>query len=159
MVAIADLRRSADRSLSTTSIPATAATCAIPLPIWPEPITPTLLIMEAILSSVERSRTPRLFKPYYYITIHRPVRTASSRCHRGSLRELAERLGQFGNRLIEVGNQAIIGDLEDRGVLILVDRHDHLGILHAGEMLDRPGNTDRNIELGCDHLAGLADLP
>ena len=51
MVAIADFSRSAETSLSTTSKPASAATCAMPLPIWPEPITPTFLITTAILSS------------------------------------------------------------------------------------------------------------
>jgi len=35
----------------------------------------------------------------------------------------------------------------------------HLGILHAGDMLDRAEITDRNIESGATHLAGLADLP
>src|SRR5260370_41401715 len=51
IVAIPDFSRSSDTSLSTTSSPASAATCAIPLPIWPEPITPTFLIIAAILSS------------------------------------------------------------------------------------------------------------
>src|SRR5580698_9050238 len=51
MVAMADFRRSVDTSLSTTSNPASAATCAMPLPIWPEPITPTFLIITAILPS------------------------------------------------------------------------------------------------------------
>jgi len=37
--------------LRTTSNPARAATCAMPLPIWPEPITPTFLIIAAILPS------------------------------------------------------------------------------------------------------------
>src|SRR5205814_3617451 len=57
MVAIPDFRRSADMSLRTTSKPASAATCAMPLPIWPEPITPTLLII-AILPS-HRNDAPR----------------------------------------------------------------------------------------------------
>ena len=45
--------------------------------------------------------------------------------------------GKLRQRLIEVGDQAVVGDLEDRRLLVLVDRHDHLGVLHAGEMLDR----------------------
>ena len=32
------------------------------------------------------------------------------------------------------------------------------GILHAGEVLDRAGNADRDIDFGGDDLAGLADL-
>ena len=61
MVAIADFSRSAETSLSTTSKPASAATCAMPLPIWPEPITPTFLIITAILSSTGTARISRLF--------------------------------------------------------------------------------------------------
>jgi hypothetical protein len=42
---------------------------------------------------------------------------------------------------------------------VLVDGHDHLRILHAREMLDRPRDTYRNIKLRRDNLAGLPDLP
>src|SRR3974390_1110372 len=66
---------------------------------------------------------------------------------------------QFGQRRIEVRHQAIIGDLEDWRLLILVNRDDHLGILHAGEMLDRAGNADRDVKLGRENPAGLSDLP
>src|SRR3984885_3567953 len=102
----------------------------MPLPIWPEPITPTFFIMTAI-----SYRSDTLFS------------------------ELAERFGQLRNRLIQIRDQAVIGNLEDRRFLVLVDRHDDLGILHAGEMLDRAGNADRDIKFGRYHLAGLADLP
>ena len=61
MVAIADFSRSSETSLSTTSNPASAATWAMPLPIWPEPITPTFLIVTAILSSTGTARISRLF--------------------------------------------------------------------------------------------------
>src|SRR5450631_314462 len=53
------------------------------------------------------------------------------------LSELTERFGKFGNRLVEIRDQTVIGDLENRRIFVLVDRDDHLGILHAGEMLDR----------------------
>src|SRR5664279_4640365 len=157
MVAIPDFSRSADTSLSTTSSPASAATCAMPLPIWPEPITPTFLIIAAILSS--HLGTARVFRacPSLAKTPAR-IRPAVSLLAK-LLAKLAEFLGQLRNRLIEIRDQAVIGDLEDRRVLILVDRHDHLGILHAGEMLDRAGNADRDVELRRHHLAGLADLP
>ena len=59
----------------------------------------------------------------------------------------------------EVADEAVIGDLEDRRLLVLVDGDDDLGILHAGKMLDGAGNADRDIEIGRHHLAGLADLP
>ena len=70
-----------------------------------------------------------------------------------------QRFRQLGNRLIEVRDQSVIGDLENRRVLILVDGDDHLGILHAGEMLDRAGDADGDIEFRRHHLAGLPDLP
>src|SRR3984957_19870570 len=156
MVAIPDFSRSADKSLSTTSSPASAATCAMPLPIWPEPITPTFLITTAMVSS-HRGCAPSSRLPV-------PLQNAGRNPYRPagyplSLPELAERFGQFGNRLIQIRDQAVIGNLEDRRVLILVDRDDHLGILHAGEMLNRAGNADRDIKFWRHHLAGLADLP
>src|ERR1700730_2511189 len=131
MVAIADFRRSSDTSLSTTSNPASAATCAMPLPIWPEPITPTFLII-AILSSHRAARTAPAH-PLYNTGRSPLIRLFGS----SLLSELTERFGQFGNRLIEIRDQTVIGDLENRRILILVDRDDHLGILHSGEMLDR----------------------
>src|SRR3546814_14990461 len=66
--------------------------------------------------------------------------------------------GQFGHGVEEVGDEAEIGDLEDRGVLVLVDRDDRLRILHAGEVLDRTRDTDREVDVRRDDLAGLADL-
>src|SRR5215471_88774 len=152
MVAMPDFSRSAERSLSTTSNPASAATCAMPLPIWPAPITPSFLIT-AIFSSTGTARTSRL-PPINYTGRILPIRPGLN-----SFSELAKLRGQFGNGLVEIRDQAVIGDLEDRGVLVLVDRHDDLGVLHAGEMLDRAGDADGNVELGRHHLAGLADLP
>src|SRR5664279_4438918 len=124
MVAIADFRRSAETSLSTTSSPASAATCAIPLPIWPEPITPTFLIIAIFLS---HPATRDRVSPF---SLHQPRRKfvlPAGRLLSPLFTELAERFRQFRNRLIEIGDQAVIGDLENRRVFILVDRDDHLG--------------------------------
>src|ERR1700704_5941544 len=132
MVAIPDFSRSADTSLSTTSNPANAATCAMPLPIWPEPITPTFLIIAAILSSHRSDARSASAHPLYSTGRSPLIRLFGS----SLLSELAQRFGQFGNRLIEVRDQAVIGDLENRRILILVDRDDDLGILHTGKMLN-----------------------
>ena len=51
MVASADLMRSDDTSLSSTSKPAWATTWAMPLPICPAPITPTFRMLIAIFDS------------------------------------------------------------------------------------------------------------
>jgi len=44
------------------------------------------------------------------------------------------------------------------GLGVLVDGHDRLGGLHAGPVLDRAGDPDRDVELRGHGLAGLADL-
>jgi hypothetical protein len=56
-------------------------------------------------------------------------------------------------------DETVIGHLEDRSFLVLVDGDDDLRVLHAGEMLDRARDPDRDVEVGSDDLAGLADLP
>src|SRR6516164_4630084 len=155
MVAMPDFSRSAETSLSTTSSPASAATCAIPPPIWPEPITPTFLII-AISSSTER-RADRACPSFPSINSGRSLRIRPVEL--SLLSELTECLGQFGDHLVEIRDQAIIGDLENRRVLILVDRDDHLGVLHSGEMLNCAGDADRDIKFRRHHLAGLPDLP
>src|SRR5918993_1748888 len=105
------------------SKPLRAQTWAMPLPIWPAPMTPMRLIMT-------RYSALLLF-------------------HRGS---------QLGHDLEEITHDAVVGNLEDRGFLVLVDRNDGLAVLHAGQMLDRAGDADGDIEVGRHHLAGLADL-
>src|SRR4051812_30233713 len=71
----------------------------------------------------------------------------------GSALNLVQFGRQFGQRGVEIRDQSVIGDLEDRRLFVLVDRDDHLRVLHAGEMLDRAGNADRDVELRRDHLA------
>src|SRR6478609_5228660 len=106
------------------SNPLSAQTWAMPLPIWPAPMTPIRLIT--------MPRYSALFLVY---------------CGR-----------QLGHDLEQVTHDAVVGNLEDRRFLVLVDRHDGLAVLHAGEMLDGAGDADGDVEVGRDHLAGLADL-
>jgi len=51
--------------------------------------------------------------------------------------ELFQLFGHLGDGLEEVGDQAVVGDGENRRLFVLVDRDDDLGILHPGQMLDR----------------------
>src|SRR3954453_23608282 len=60
--------------------------------------------------------------------------------------------------LVEIADDAEVGELEGRGVGVLVDRHDVVGALHAHLVLDRAGDAGGQIELGRHRLAGLADL-
>ena len=58
-----------------------------------------------------------------------------------------KRADQLGYNLEEVAHHTKVGDLEDRRVAILVDGDDRLRGLHAGPVLDRAGNAQRDIQL------------
>ena len=53
--------------------------------------------------------------------------------------------GQLRHGVEQVSNQTVVCNLEDWCFFILVDRHDDLGVLHTGKMLDRTGNTRSNV--------------
>src|SRR6185312_16071445 len=112
----------------------------MPLPICPAPMIPTerIELSDGVAMSVALMLVARL---------------------RSAIRELFRELGvECRDELEEIADDAVIGDLEDRRFFVLVDRDDDFRILHAGQMLDRAGNADRDIEVGGDDLAGLADL-
>ena len=50
------------------------------------------------------------------------------------------------NSLEKIGNQAKIGNLEDRCIRIFVDCDDCFRVFHTGKMLDCARNADGNIE-------------
>src|SRR3990172_8270265 len=105
----------------------------MPVPIWPAPMTPTFLMiwgglispfgLSADLTAKFMTESPSVPEPLF--------------CPRAvaCLLQLGFELRQS---LEEVGYEAIVRDLEDRRLAILVDRDDDLGILHAGKVLDRP---------------------
>ena len=55
-------------------------------------------------------------------------------------------------------DDAVVGDLEDRRVGVLVDGDDGARALHADEVLDGAGDAERDVELRRHGLAGAADL-
>src|SRR3954453_11619773 len=67
-------------------------------------------------------------------------------------------LGELGHDLVEIADHAEVGELEDRGVGVLVDGHDVLGGLHADLVLDRARDARGEVQLRRDGLARLADL-
>src|SRR4051794_12866269 len=67
-------------------------------------------------------------------------------------------LSQLGQDLVQVADDAQVGELEDRRVLVLVDRDDVLRRLHADLVLDGARDAGRQVQLRRDGLAGLADL-
>src|SRR5256886_2398987 len=77
---------------------------------------------------------------------------------RSFFEELLELFRQLRHDLEEVADDAVVGDLEDRRLGVLVDGHDHLRRAHAGQVLDRARDAEAHIELGRDRPAGLADL-
>ncbi len=70
----------------------------------------------------------------------------------------SDQLLQLRDCFEQIRYQTVIGHLEDRRFFVLVDRNDHLGVLHARQMLDRAGDTDRDVQLWRNDLAGLTDL-
>src|SRR4029077_10103862 len=69
-----------------------------------------------------------------------------------------DRLGQLRRDLEQVADDAEVGDLEDGRLFVLVHRDDRLRRLHSGAVLDRPGDTQRDVQLRRHGLTGLADL-
>src|SRR5262249_14537075 len=55
--------------------------------------------------------------------------------------------------------EPVVGHAEDRRLGILVDRDDHLRILHAGQVLDRAADAAGDVQLRRDDLARLPHLP
>ena len=71
---------------------------------------------------------------------------------------LADSADHLRHQFKQIANQAVIGDLEDRRIGILVDGDDDFRLLHPGKVLDGAGNTDGDVKLRGDDLAGLTDL-
>src|SRR5918994_3456596 len=69
-----------------------------------------------------------------------------------------DRLGQLRDDLVEVADHAEVAELEDRGVLVLVDCQDVLRALHPDLVLDRAGDPERQVQVRRNRLAGLPDL-
>src|SRR5215467_8664615 len=75
--------------------------------------------------------------------------TSASSCSRGTatLPGLLQLFGESGHDFEDVADDAIVCDLEDRGVLVLVDRNDGARALHADDVLDGAADAQRKIKL------------
>src|SRR5215475_3659586 len=96
---------------------------------------------------------------HLYDVLRHEAIVASGKISTWSTLDLIEFRSQLRQGLVEIGHKTIVGHLEDRRLLILVDSNNHLRIFHPSEMLYRSRNTNSDIKFGCDHLAGLAHLP
>src|SRR5438094_602256 len=90
-----------------------------------------------------------------------PRRRARARSPRrtGSRRSSPfHRIRKCRDELEDIGHDAVVGDLEDIGVWILVHRDDHLARGHARKMLDRARDAESDVEVWRDRLPSLPDL-
>src|SRR4029079_6941543 len=71
---------------------------------------------------------------------------------------LFDRLDYCGNDLEQVADDAVVGNFEDRGVGILVDVDHRARSLHADQVLNRPGDAEREVQLRRNGLPGASDL-
>mmetsp|Transcript_3680 Transcript_3680/g.8276 ORF Transcript_3680/g.8276 Transcript_3680/m.8276 type:complete len:230 (+) Transcript_3680:38-727(+) len=60
--------------------------------------------------------------------------------------------------LEQVAGVSHVGDAEKWAVFILVHSHNHLAVLHAGDVLNRARYAERDVHLGCHHLTRLSNL-
>src|SRR3974390_2581321 len=116
IVATAFWSASALMSEICTSYPASAQTWAIPLPIWPAPMMPTVRIEFEVASVMA-------------------CPTLLARCS-----AIGQLLGQLrlerGHDLEQIADETVIRDLEDGRFLVFVDGDDDFRVFHAGEMLN-----------------------
>src|SRR3569833_832893 len=126
-VAIADFSRSSEISFSSTLNSARAATCAMPLPIRPDPITPIDLISFVIFPSpsIRGTSAGLAFAGLRSALLHQSPAACRVFRHASLPPSLTYFLGQLRHDLIKIADHAEIGDLENRRILALVDRHDH----------------------------------
>ena len=59
---------------------------------------------------------------------------------------------------MEVTDHCVVGFGNHRRVLVEIDRQDSLRGLHTDPMLNRATDSARDVELGCNTLAGLPYL-
>jgi hypothetical protein len=56
-------------------------------------------------------------------------------------------LGQLGDGDKEISDQAVVGNLEDGCLGILVNGNNGLGVLHAGQVLDGTRDTNGDVAI------------
>src|SRR5665213_329403 len=68
------------------------------------------------------------------------------------------RSGKYWNNLKQVTHNPVVGDLENRCFLVLVDRDDRARRTHAGKMLNRSRYSHRDVQLWAYESACLPNL-
>src|SRR5438477_10120737 len=63
------------------------------------------------------------------------------------------------NDLAHIAHESVGGDRKHWRFGITVDGNDDAGVFHAGQVLHGSRNTESDMQLRGNHLAGLPDLP
>ncbi len=70
---------------------------------------------------------------------------------------LFQLLNELRHHFVQVADDAVVGNAENRRVFILVDGADHPGVADAGDVLDLAGHAHAHVEVRLDLGAGKAD--
>src|SRR5574341_2259543 len=89
-----------------------------------------------------RPRITRIFTDFILSVFIREIRGKSSGADFGFLDLFDER----GDDVEQVGGHAVVGDLEDGGLGILIDGDDGARALHADDVLDGAGDAQRQVK-------------
>ena len=111
--------------------------------------------------TVARTRAPRCTASTYHSDLQPDDEMPEDRrvCrHRRTSTEPPQQPARARRRARTCRHRAVVGDAEDRRLGIGVDRDDRLGGAHAGEVLDRAGDPEREVDAWLDGLARLANL-
>ena len=115
-----------------------------------------LLVASRILHAIGLTKVRAV--PWPVLRHGRHLARDRARSRSGFSRRLQE-LFDLRYQAEEVSDEAVIRDLEDRRLGVLVDRDDRARILDAGQVLDRAAEMPiGDVELRRNDLAGLADL-
>ncbi len=60
--------------------------------------------------------------------------------------ENSQFLRHFRHSFEQVGHEPVVRHLEDGRLRVLVDGHDRLGVLHAGQMLTGAGDSNSDVQ-------------
>src|SRR3546814_19547344 len=71
------------------------------------------------------------------------------------LEDLVELRLQLRHDLEQVAADAVVGDLEDRGLHVMVDGDDTIAVIHPGQWLARPGDSEGVVRRWAHPPAGL----
>src|SRR5207302_8423343 len=93
---------------------------------------------------------------FVVLETHWPKYSAESSV--AGLLSLPQFFGEGGHDFEDVADDAVVRDLEDRGVLVFIDGDDGARALHADNVLNCAADAERKIEFWRDGLAGAADL-